>query len=99
MPTASRCSFRRARPPRPISRSERSILRFQLEPVLVFLEEGAQIVGCIEQADPLLVIECHRETSEAVDADAALFADAEFEAASRSRATLLFEFCDAGQQF
>src|SRR5579859_302331 len=52
---------------------------FQLELGFILVEKGAEIVGLVEQAGPLFVIERDRETSQAVDADAAFFADAELQ--------------------
>src|SRR5208337_63256 len=76
-----------------------SVLGPQLKPALVLFEEIAQVVGRVEQPDPLLVVECHREAPQAVDAHASLFSDAKFEAAFGPCAGLLFELRDASQQF
>src|SRR5215469_3633170 len=75
------------------------LLVFQLEPRLVFLEEFAQVVGHVEQADPLLVIERDREAAQAIDADAALFPHAKFQRALFSAFGLFFEFGDARHEF
>ena len=63
---------------------------FQLQPVLVFFEEGSEPIGCAEEAHPLLVIECDRKAAQAVDADAALLAHPEFQAAQLFPTSLLF---------
>jgi hypothetical protein len=72
-------------------------LRFQFKAALVFFEESAQIGHGIEQAIPLLVIKRHRETPQSVNADAAFFADAVFQAAFRALPALLFKFRDSCQ--
>src|SRR5581483_12401264 len=50
-------------------------LRFQLR--LVVLDEGADLVGHVEQLGPLLLVERDRKSSESVDGDAALVGDLE----------------------
>jgi len=70
-----------------VSRHEvdRDILRFlQFEFAcgLLFFKEGFEFWDRFEQAGPLLVIECDGEAAEAIDADAAFFADAKIESAA-----------------
>ena len=48
-----------------------------LEARVIGADEGADVVGHVEQLGPLLVVEGHREAAEAVDRHAALFADLE----------------------
>src|SRR5690348_5065889 len=48
---------------------------FELQLASVLFQKRAQIGSRIQQPDPLLVIEGHREPTQAVDADAAFFAD------------------------
>src|SRR5208282_2080014 len=81
------------------TQSENSLLILELKAVFVFLEEGAQILGGVKQADPLLVVERDGETAEPVNADAALFTDTEFECALSAARGLFFQFGDAREQF
>src|SRR5258705_13096737 len=71
------------------------LLLFELELAggFVFLEEFAELRHGVEEADPLFVIERDGKAAEAVDADAAFFADAKFERAAAA-ARLLFHFRD-----
>ena len=66
-----------------------SALFFELEAVFVFFEESAQVVGDVEEANPLLVVQRHGETAQAVDADSAFFAHSELESALLSPFALL----------
>src|ERR1041384_2425639 len=47
----------------------------RLQVGVVVADERADVVGHVEQLRPLLLVEGHREASEAVDRDAALLAD------------------------
>jgi len=55
------------------------LLRFELESVLVFFQECAQVLRRVQQAYPLLVVKRDGEAAEAVDADAAFFSHAKFQ--------------------
>src|SRR5689334_3111123 len=72
---------------------------FQLELGFVFVEKGAEIVCLVEQACPLLEIERDRETSKAIDTDAAFFADAEFQRSGALVCNLLLQFSQTGFHF
>src|SRR6516165_3867603 len=69
----------------------------QLEAMLVFLEKIAEVFGTVEQPDPLLIVKGDWKAPEAVDADPALLANAEFERASLAPFGFFFEFSDSGQ--
>src|ERR1039458_10067259 len=64
-------------------------LLFEFQARLVFFHEGLDLIGCAQQAVPLLVVESDGKTAEAVDADAALLADFEDQVAA---AFLGFDF-------
>jgi len=64
------------------------VLALQLR--VVFGNERADLVGHREQFDPLLLVEGHREASEAIDRDAALLADLETRAACTAFEALVF---------
>src|SRR5579864_8679997 len=72
---------------------------FQLELGFVFFKKGAEIIDLVEQACPLFEIECDRETSQAINADAAFFADAELQRSGAFGCDLLFQFSKAGFHF
>src|SRR5947209_5749342 len=72
---------------------------FQLEFGFVFVEKGAEIVGLVEQPGPLFEIERDRETSQAIDADAAFFTDAEFQRSGALGGNLLLQFSKTGFHF
>lgn len=57
---------------------------FQLQAAFVLFHEFLELLGVVEQADPLLVIERHRESAQAVHAYRAFFADAEVDDAALS---------------
>src|SRR6267378_2294341 len=73
------------------------LLFFELEAGLVLFEEFAEVFGHVEEADPLLVIQRHREAAEAVHADAALFTDAKFQGALLAGFRFLLKLGDARQ--
>jgi hypothetical protein len=54
---------------------------FELQLAFVLFEKRPQIGSGIQQSFPLLVIEGHREPTQAVDADAAFFADPKLQVA------------------
>src|SRR5215469_12687465 len=60
-----------------------SSLGLQLRVVLP--DEGADVVGEIEQLGPLLLVQGHREATQAVDRDAALLAHLERDAPTAPR--------------
>src|SRR6478609_5910226 len=72
---------------------------FQLELGFVFVEKGAEIVNLVQQAGPLFEVERNREASQAIDADAAFFADAEFQRSGALGGDLLLQFSKAGFHF
>src|SRR6266702_7680623 len=67
--------------------------------MLVFFEEFAKVFGHVEEADPLLVIERDREATQAIDAYAAFFADAEFQGALFAAFGFFLQLGDARHQF
>src|SRR5882724_9758094 len=71
---------------------------FQLELGFVFVEKGAEIVCLVEQTGPLLEIERDRETSQAINADAAFFTHAEFQR-SGAPCSLLLQFSETSFHF
>src|SRR6266436_3341098 len=70
------------------------LLQLELAGGFVFFEEFAELRHGVEEADPLFVIERDGKAAKTVDADAAFFADAEFEGAAAAAAALLFHFRD-----
>ena len=65
---------------RPRSRAlsaELALSTLGLQLGLVLLDEVADLVGHVEQPQPLLLVERHREATQAVDGDAALLKNAE----------------------
>ena len=66
---------------------------------LVLVEKRPQVARGIEQAHPLLVVKCHRETPQPVNTDAAFFSDPEFELPAAAPCLALFEFRHARPKF
>src|ERR1017187_517301 len=75
-----------------------SLRVLQFHASLVRFEKLSELIGLVEQPDPLFVIEGDRESSQAIHAHAALFADLEFETAPLASLSL-FQFRDSGFQF
>src|SRR5262249_56476248 len=63
----------------------------QLEAMLVFLEKIAEVFGAVEKPGPLLIVKGDWKAAEAVDADPALLANAEFERASLASFCFFFQ--------
>src|SRR5664279_3504584 len=75
-----------------------SLRVLQFHAGLVRLQKLSDLIGLVEQPDPLLVIEGDREASQAIHAHTALFADFKLETASLTPLSL-FQFRDSGFQF
>src|SRR5205814_2279610 len=93
-PPKTRCRFSCGLRPRKTftssSSRSRSAIRpssalptLRLQPRLVRGDERAQLVGEVEELEPLLLVERHREAPESVDGDAALLAHLDRHAAAR----------------
>src|SRR5438309_1998763 len=67
-----------------------ALLFLQFQSGLVLFHELAELVSRVQQAVPLLVIQGHGETSEAIHAHPTLFSHAKFQASGAARA-LLFQ--------
>src|SRR6267143_2851661 len=79
--------------------AELFLLQLELAGGFVFFEEFAELRHGVDEADPLFVIERDGKAAEAVNADAAFFADAKFEGAAAAAAGLFFHFRDFCFQF
>src|SRR5439155_17921023 len=73
--------------------------QFQFAGGFIFFEKVAQILGDVEQTNPLFVIERDGKAAETVDADAAFFSDAKFESAGALGAFFFFELGQPGFEF
>src|SRR5208283_4485331 len=65
----------------------------ELQARLVLLEELAELVGLVEQANPLFVVQGDRKAAEAVNADAALLAHFKVDRARTARLGLFLQCC------
>jgi hypothetical protein len=73
-------------------------LAFEFQFGFVFFKKFSKFFRGFEQPGPLFVVKSHGKSAQAVYANATLFADPEFQAAS-SAGTLLFEFGQTGFEF
>src|SRR5690349_17681383 len=72
---------------------------FEFQAAFVLLEKLTETVGGTEKTYPLFVVERHWKSAKAVDTDATLFTDFEFETAAFLRTSLFLEFGNPGHQF
>lgn len=77
---------------------EYRLLTLQLQLGFIFFQEGAQAVGCIEEPNPLFVVQSHGEAAEPVHADSALLADAEIQFTGTAGSLLLLQLFKTGLQ-
>src|ERR1051325_5284428 len=81
----------------PRSCDERLLSRlFQLELGFVFFQKSTEIVSLVKQPRPLLEIKRDGEASQAINANAAFFADAELQRSCAFGCDLLLQFSKAG---
>jgi len=71
----------------------------QLQRGLVGLDKLTELIGLVKQPGPLLVVQGDRKSAQAIDADAAFFADLEVESAALTSLELLFRLRQFGFQF
>ena len=80
-----------------VARQLRRLLK--LQPRFILFHEFLQILGRPQQAHPLLIVQGHRKTAQAVNADASLFTNLKIQAATACAPALLFQLFQTGFQF